>query len=319
MNLLRTEKDNGEKRINYRRRKQIVFFTSLVVLPLLQFCIFYIYVNINSFILAFQEYSWLDGQLGLNIDFAGGKNFFAAFDILVDGAYMLLNSLQLFLWSTVLGLTLALLFSYYIYKKNPCSGLFRVILFMPQIVSSIVFSVLYNALTSGVYSTIMTEIKGEYVLGLIDNPDTQFAVVLFYNLWIGFGVNVLMFCGSMSGIDDSLVESAQLDGANLIQEFIHITLPMIWPTFVSFFVVGVTGIFTNQMHLHTLFGDGAPSNLMTFGYYLYKEAGHAELISTGVYQNISVLSALGLILTAIVMPITLGLRWALNKFGPSVD
>ena len=164
----------------------------------------------------------------------------------------------------------------------------------------------------------MTEIRGEYVLGLIDNPDTQFATVLFYNLWIGFGVNVLMFCGAMSGIDDSLVESAHLDGANLLQEFVHITIPMIWPTFVSFFVVGVTGLFTNQMHLHTLFGDSAASEMMTFGYFLYTNAAHAELISTGGYE-MSVLAAMGLILTLIMLPLTLGVRWALNKFGPSVD
>ena len=316
MNTLHDE--SVRKRINYRKRKQIVFFTSLVVLPLLQFCIFYIYVNINSFILAFQKYAWNENGLGLNVSFAGWKNFSQAFDILADSGYMVINSLQLFVWSTVLGLTLALFFSYYIYKKSPCSGLFRVILFMPKIVSDIVFAVLFNALTSGVYSTIMSEIRGEYVLGLIDNPDTQFATVLFYNLWVGFGVNVLMFSGSMSSIDDSLVESAHLDGANLLQEFIHITIPMIWPTFVSFFVVGVTGLFTNQMHLHTLFGDGASSELMTFGYFLYKEAAHAELISTGEYE-MSVLAAIGLILTLIMLPITLGLRWALNKFGPSVD
>lgn len=310
--------ENLKKHINYRKRKQIVFFTSLVVLPLLQFCVFYIYVNINSFILAFQKYAWNENGLGFNVSFARWENFSKAFVILADSGYMLLNSLQLFLWSTVLGMTLALLFSYYIYKKSPCSGLFRVILFMPKIVSDIVFAVLFNALTSGVYSTIMSEIRGEYVLGLIDNPNTQFATVLFYNLWVGFGVNVLMFSGSMSSIDDSLVESAHLDGANLLQEFYHITIPMIWPTFVSFFIVGVTGLFTNQMHLHTLFGDSAPSQLSTFGYFLYKEAAHAELISTGEYE-VSVLAAIGLILTFIMLPITLGLRWALNKFGPSVD
>ena len=38
------------------------------------------------------------------------------------------------------------------------------------------------------------------MLGLIDNPDTRRGMILFYNLWIGFGVNVLMFSGAMSGI-----------------------------------------------------------------------------------------------------------------------
>ena len=48
MDELSIEKGKDEKRVNFRRRKQVVFFTSLVVLPLLQFAIFYIYVNINK-------------------------------------------------------------------------------------------------------------------------------------------------------------------------------------------------------------------------------------------------------------------------------
>ncbi len=127
-----------------------------------------------------------------------------------------------------------------------------------------------------------------------------------------------MFSGAMSGIDESIVESAQLDGANAIQEFIRITVPLIWPTFVSFLTINFTGLFTNQMHLHTLFGNDA-DELSTLGYYLYVNSHRGELVATDKVPSFSVLSAIGLMTTAVMLPLTLGLRKALRKFGPSVD
>ncbi len=311
--------DKKKKRLNERRRKQLIFYTCMLIIPVVQFCIFYVYVNFNSFILAFQEYSIKEGTLGFDIKFAGIRNFKTAFDILKTSGFRIAISLEMFFWHTVIGLTLALIFSYYISKKYPMSELFRVILFMPKILSSVVFALLFTGVVNDVYRTIMQKVTGDItVMGLLDNPDTRRIMVIFYNVWIGFGVNVLMFSGAMSGISDSIVESAQLDGVNIVQEFIYITVPMIWPTFTSFFIVGLTGIFSNQASLHTLFGSGE-TKIQTIGYFLYTKTVGADLIFDGANVTYSVLSAFGLILTFIVAPMTLGLRWAFNKIGPRTE
>ena len=133
-------KANGKaaKSINYRKIKRNLFFAGLVTLPIIQFCICYIYVNINSFILAFQHYEFAQGTLGFDITFAGFSNFKEAIEIISERSFMFGNSLKLFFWQTIVGLTLALLFSYYIYKKYVMGGIFRVVLFMPKILSGVV-------------------------------------------------------------------------------------------------------------------------------------------------------------------------------------
>ena len=311
-------KTGMKKRVNARQIRRNAFFACLVILPIIQFCICYIYVNINSFVLAFQDYSIASGGGGYVIKFAGFDNFKQALNTLVDYRVMFLNSLQLFFWTTIVGLTLALLFSYYIYKKYPMSGIFRVVLFLPKIMSGVIFCLLYKQITNGVYKYVMDALFGQKVEALLYSQDTALGAVLFFTVWVGFGINVLMFSGAMSGVDESIVESAQLDGANTIQEFIYITVPMIWPTFVSFLTINFAAIFTDQMHLHTFYGTTTGiQNLETFGYYLYVKSSQAELVNSD--PNFSVLAAMGLMMTAIMLPLTITLRKCLRKFGPSVD
>ena len=127
MDVKAIENGGTVKRYNQRKVRRNLFFAALVTLPVLQFCICYIYVNLNSFMLAFQEYTL--GENGWSTSFANFDNFTSALTILTDGAGLARfgNSLQLFFWTTCVGLTLALLFSYYIYKKYPMSELFRVV------------------------------------------------------------------------------------------------------------------------------------------------------------------------------------------------
>jgi ABC-type sugar transport system permease subunit len=128
-----------------------------------------------------------------------------------------------------------------------------------------------------------------------------------------------MYTGTMSGIDESLVESVQLDGANIIQEFIHITFPMIYRTYVTFLIVSIAGLFTSTMALHTFFGT--QSNYKTIGYDIYINVLNSDVyVSPGsMWMSYPVISAYGLILTAFVAPATLLLKKFLEKIGPSTN
>ena len=90
----------------------------------------------------------------------------------------------------------------------------------------------------------------------------------------------------------------------------HITIPMIWPTITTFLIVGVAGLFTNQMCLYSFYGESAEYANMTIGYYLYRET-----LKAGV-DRYPYLAALGLVLTVIVVPLTYLVKWLTNKFGP---
>lgn len=139
---------------------------------------------------------------------------------------------------------------------------------------------------------------------------------MFYNVFISFGTSVLLYSNKMSAIPTEMLEAAKLDGAKGFKEFWHIVLPQAFPTVSVFLVAGFAGIFTNQIGLYSIFSQELTgitvSSIQTLGYYLF--------IRGSDYTNMAEfpkLVAIGLVVTAVSVPLTLIFRWALNRFGPS--
>ena len=124
---------------------------------------------------------------------------------------------------------------------------------------------------------------------------------------------MLLYSGAMGSISDSIVEAASLDGATPAREFFNITLPMIYPTIVTFLITAIAAFFTNQVNLFSFFGENAKLQNITLGYYLYNET---QLASAGEYPY---LAAMGLCMTFIAVPVTIIIKRLLEKFGPSVN
>ena len=307
--------EKGLERVQLKRKtKRALFFWCMAALPLLQFLIFYVYVNFNNVILAFQHYE-LNENFTFDVSFTFG-NFATAWNTVAEKPYLITNSLVKFVVLMLIQYPLALIFSNYIYKKWPGSGFFKTVLFMPQLISGLIYGLLFKYIVSDVYVAL----DPTAITGLLDlnNLATARTTVLVISCLMGFGVNVLLFSGSMSGINESIVESAQLDGVNNLQEFLYITLPMTWPTVVQLVVVSVSAIFTDQMNLMTFYGDKA-YELSTLGYFMYFQAAWSDVIPKGTFLSYGTLSALSLMITAVVFPLTLIVRKLMTKYGPSVD
>lgn len=318
MNSMRIKTKNGLK--NLERSKKF-FYWGMMALPLLQFALFYFYVNFTSVLLAFQKYSPNEGELGYAIELVGFNNFATAWKVIVNSAWRIKNSLTLYFFQLVIVTPLAILFSYYIAKKYPFSGVFRVMLYLPTIISSIVFATLYRFICTDVWMQLFGAWK--YPNGLLA-PNTDvgviFATVMFYNLWLAYGQNVMIYTSTMSSINQSIIESAQLDGVGFFQELWYIYLPQVWPTFTTFVVLQMAGIFTNQMGLFDIFGGAQPKEgVDTFGFYFYRSSLRSSLVGDEGLLSYPELSALGLIFTCILIPLTLGTRKMMEKFGPSVE
>ncbi len=307
-----------KKHIHDKRKKDLIFYVVMLAIPMVQFAIFYLGVNFNSILMAFQKYDDT-AKTYIFWDFPNlFKNFADVFRSLSTETvfpYALKNSLISYFVGLIAGTGLALIFSYYVYKRFPLHGLVKVVLFTPSIISGMVLVSVFVEFVNVVIPGIVQLTSGESLVGFITNPPTSktFGTVLFYCIWIGFGGSILLYVGAMNNISESISEACRLDGANLFQEMIYIVLPLIYPTFVTFMVVGVGGIFTNQMALYAFFGPGADESIQTFGYYLFK------MTKAAGESDYPFLATMGILMTLIVAPLTFLVKWALEKLGPSQE
>ncbi|MCQ2742337.1 MAG: sugar ABC transporter permease [Bacilli bacterium] len=297
------------------RRHDLITYICFMIWPVLQFVVFYIFVNANSLLLAFQE-----NVSGTQFTFASNPfaNIGLAFKDFFGpkwGPY-LVGSMSMFAITCLVGTPLGLFFSYYIYKKLPLSTFFRVMLFLPSIISATVLAIMFRYFMNYAVPHIVTSIFGP---GALPEDFTgyfseyPFFTVCFFNLFIGFGTSVLMYANTMSGIDPSIIEAARVDGATPLREFFSIVLPHVYPTFVVFFITGIGTMFVNQFNVMTFFGWEGNSQVLIFGYQLFARA------ATKDWTEYPYLASLGIVVSIIVIPVTLVLRKVLLKYGPSED
>ena len=304
MEILKTMKKRKSKKANIQ---DALFYASIVVLPLLQFCIFYIGVNFNSFFLSFKNIDALTGE----VTYVGFENYVRLFNDLVtlpEFVYAIKNSLIYFVYQICIIIPTGLIFAYYIFKRNFLSGFFRVILFLPSIICVMVTVIMYKYFVEYFIPEIINQIFGTNLYNLFS--ENRLISVFIYNLFMGFGGGVLLYVGAMNGISNEVLEAAKLDGCSPMREFISVILPQIFPTISVFLVTSVAGIFTNQLNLFAFFDKNLDPMDYSMGYYLYKN------VLYGGETKYPYLAALGLSITVIIAPLTLLLRKFFNKVDP---
>ena len=299
---------HNKRKMSPRKKSEILFCYLLAALPLLQFCIFYIFVNFNTITMTFQTYTVVDGVASWEP--VGFDNYEYAFEMLFSSTFksMWKNSITAYLVGILISTPLGLLFSNYIYKKYFGSKIFKVILYLPSIISTMTISVFFLYIAN----YVLPEIFGLEV-GLFTNKDTRFPTAMLFTIWAGFGGSVIIYESTMSSISESVVEAATLDGATGFKEFFYITLPLVYPTISMFVSVGITSVFTNQVSLFNFFGTDCMNRFSTIGYYLYKN------ISTSNYKDHSYLATLGVIFTFISIILVYTTKYLMKKLGPSVE
>lgn len=305
--------NNTVKKRTRAAKGDMLFYVLMMAWPILQFCVFYIAVKFNSILYSFQRYDKLSRTFTWTLDYVkSALKMMTTSPALVETMKM---TLLFFLLFTGINTPLGLLFSYYISKKQFASGFFRVFLFLPSIICSVIMVLIYGNFVDVALPEIVRVLTGKTVGRLMSTKSTRFFAVMFYNLLVGFGVNVLMYSNAMSAISEEVVEAAHLDGATGLKEFWFITLPSIYPTLVTFLITALAGMFLNQYNLYSFFGSGEHFGLQTYGLYFYVQT----LAADGSRAEYSQISAIGLWLMFIALPLTYGVKFLLEKLGPSED
>ena len=311
-NTFKRKDNNKITTIKTQKKKKLIFYTLLLIFPVVQFLIFYVFVNINSILLAFQEF---DSQTA-TFNFLGIEQFFDNFKEVIDDIFndiemktATINSFKIYFCSLIIGTPLNLIFAYLMYKKIPAHGAFRIVLFLPQIISSLVISLMFRYFVE----VAMPSLIG---VNLLVSKDSAFNTMIFYCIWASFGSQIIIYTNAFSQISPELIEYGKLEGITMWQEFFRVALPAIFPTITIYLVAGVAGIFTNQAALFNFFGADARGDVQTLGYIFFVKVLKSEAAS---YAQYPYASAAGLLFTVIATPLTLLIKWALEKFGPKED
>lgn len=315
MEYKRTANDDKKLKISSMtgaKCKDLFFYISLMILPVLQFFFFYICVNVKSFLYAFQEIDVLSDTTKLTLN--NFKDIFSAMKTTTTYSSMFRVSLINYVFSLIVGVPLGLFFSFYISEKMPFAGGFRVILFLPSIISAVTMVTIYKFFVESALPSVIHDLFKQEITGLLENYNTRFGAIIFYNVFISFGTSVLMYSNSMSAIPQEIIEASKMDGASGIKKFFYVVFPQVFGTVSTFLIIGIAGIFTDQMNLFSFYDTSAPDEVRSLGYYLYVNAQLAK--NEAEYP---ILSALGLLLTVIAVPLTMLVKWLLQKFGYSED
>lgn len=295
------------------RMKEALFYTAIVVLPMIQLCFYYIYVNFDALFMSFQKWNAADRTF----TWVGFENYKKIFIELGTKGTWFNNSLVFSIAGYFLGkifMPLDIIFAFYCYKKMPAWSFFKGMLYLPSIMSGMVLGLINKYFFDNLIPELAMKWFGEYVDPLILGGGWRaYWTHFLHNGLMNIGSGILLYTTMMSRIPDSLTEYAYMEGCSAMREFFTITMPLIWGTFAVNMVGGVASIFTDKGPWFTYYGTGSttPTNL---GYYIYC----LTLDSSG-FSNYPYASACGMFFTLFSVPLTFAMRWLMDKIDPKVQ
>ena len=306
------KKKNTDKVLDNKRNGQSIFLFAILLFPIVQFIIFYIGVNINSILLAFQSYDDVKGYI-----FTGFGNFVTVFEnVFVNGelAQSIKNSAIQSATSLLIGMPMQIMAAYLVFKKVPGSNVFKIMLFMPNMISSLVFVINARALIVEGFPVIF----GDPRLNLLDKmSENSFYTVLIFGLWMQFAGGLIIYLSAMCSISTEVLDYGRLEPLTWWKELTHVIIPSIFPTITTYLVVEIAKFFTYYGFFYSFFGGEGRGETPfdTLGYYFFvKVVGDNVQLKDYPYA-----AASGLTFTLIVAPLTLLTKHLLEKYGPSED
>ena len=249
--------------------KKLSWSGFLFVLPGLLILLFFLaYPVFTAFSTSLTKYDIVSP-----IEWVGLKNYIDIFfffffinSLIVTLKYLVGSAAPLIIFS--------FLFAVILNRRLKGFELFKVIIFLPVILSQVVAAVIFRYLFHP-YGLVNEFLMGigiinEYIKWL---GDSRYVLLVYIILavWKDVGYFMVLFLASLQTISPDYYEASIIDGANAIQKHVHITLPLIKPT-ISFAVIMT---FVRMLNLF------APFYVMTYG----GPAGSSEVISLLIYKT----------------------------------
>ena len=260
------------------------------------FLVFKIYPIISAAFYSFYE------MKGLNIgSFVGLGNYST---LMKDSDFIkaLINNTKYMIGTMITLIPIPLIFAVMLKSKlTKGRKIYKAILFIPALTSLVIAAAVFRILLYEGNSGVVNAILGVFGImpqrWLID-PSLTLISILLIATWRWIGVNMVYFATGLTNISDDLYEAASIDGANIYQQFFHITIPLLKPIIIFVMTLNLIGGYQLFTEVVTLWGGGRSpgKSALTLAVLLYRNAfsyfklGYASTIGFAMALIILLLS-----------------------------
>ena len=293
---------SSEKKTLWKRivKNKAAYFMLLPVM--IGFCALTLYPNLWVISLSFFKYDGITTPT-----FTGIENYIRLFTHDADWWQAVANTFIFSIGKLVLEMPLALFLALLIYRHLHGSSLFRGIIFLPNVTSTAVMSVVFSLLFAaynGYFNNVLIGLKIiGYPIEWLGTMPAAMIVCILVSTWQSVGINMILFLAGLQGISEDVYESGDIDGAVGIKRFWYITMPLLARMFQIILMLAIIGSM-QQFDLMKVLTAGGPSGatevMMTEIYGYFFPASYAQSSISQVGYG----SALGVIATMIIGIVT---------------
>ena len=270
---------------------------------IITFLVFFTYPLISTILMSFQEITGAGNRwIGFKNyqDMFANKNFYTAVK----------NSMIYMVLTCAILIPVPMLLAYMTESKlTKVSGFFKTVAFMPVLCSVVVAGIIFRMMFSELDGAMMNQVRQFFGLKPIiwlKTPDgSMFAMVLLC-FWRWTGMNMLYYMAGLKSIPGELYEAADMDGANAVQKFTKICLPLLKPTTIYVLTISIYAGLSMFTESYMIFGgNNSPKNYgLTIVGYLYRY-GFEKVDKFGFASAVGLVLLVGaLLITVIQLRIT---------------
>ncbi|MGI6173174.1 MAG: carbohydrate ABC transporter permease [Christensenellales bacterium] len=290
------------RRISQRTRKEWLAAYLMSAPVVIGILVFYFVPTLWTVYMSLTE-----GPDYLTYNFVGFKNYTILWEELLQGKEFYCEVKNTFYYafvSVILSMFFSVVFANLLNQKIRFRSLFRLIYFLPCLTMASAVGVVWRFLLNSKFGLINILLGFLGINGPMWLSDPNFTIpsAIIVGVWSTVGYNMILLLAGLQNIPKTYYEAAEIDGANAIQRFFRITIPLLSPVLFFVMLTSVMSGFKMFDLIYTLSNAaGAKSSIMLY----YRTMVYGVYERGFLYTKFGVASAEAVILLAIILVMTL--------------
>jgi len=216
------------------------------------------------------------------------------------------NTLVFTALSVPLRIILPLFLAVALNQKVRGLAVYRTAYYLPVITASVAVSMVFLWILDTNFGLLNRALMafGLHPVGWLTDPDVALFSIVLVTIWRGLGFNMIIFLAALQDVPADLYDVADIDGANGLQKFIYLTIPLISPSIFFTLITGVIDSFQSFDLVYNMTDGGPARSTYLIGYYIWRQAFD--------YLHMGYGAALAYILFFVILLITV-VQWTVGK------